>query len=132
MSYTPSNWYWFVAGSTTRIYSSAAAAYVSTSDSTYAAWLAAGNVTNIVDSESTLRALLAASYPLGWPKDAAQVALDAADITMHRIVEAVALGSNSWTSADVVAWVEYRRALRQIIDGSSTTYPSKPSYPAGT
>lgn len=55
------------------------------------------------------------------------------DDTMHRIAEAVALGLNSWTNADVVAWVNWRRALRVIADGSSNNdIPTQPAYPAGT
>ena len=56
------------------------------------------------------------------------------DTTMHRISEAVALGLNTWTGADVVAWVDYRRALRAIANGSTTaaTLPAKPAYPVGT
>ena len=64
----------------------------------------------------------------------AQVALDKSDTTMHRIAEAVALGKNSWTSADVVAWVNYRISLRTIISSSSGTVealPARPPFPAG-
>jgi hypothetical protein len=65
----------------------------------------------------------------------AKIALTMSDTTMHRIAEAVVLGHNTWTGADVAAWVNYRRALRAIVDGSdttSTTLPVKPAYPAGT
>ena len=65
----------------------------------------------------------------------ARRALDASDATMHRITEAVALGLNSWTALDVVAWITYRRALRAIIDGNDTVVmalPTKPGYPVGT
>jgi hypothetical protein len=65
----------------------------------------------------------------------ARAALDESDTTMHRIAEAVALGLGSWTAADVVAWVTYRRALRAIVaasTGSAGTLPAKPAWPAGT
>jgi len=65
----------------------------------------------------------------------ATAALATSDTTMHRIAEAVALGRNTWTGADVVAWVNYRRALRAIVsrsDTTSTTLPTMPAYPAGT
>jgi hypothetical protein len=67
------------------------------------------------------------------PQQAA-AALDASDTTMHRIGEAVALALTSWTTADVVTFVTWRRALRAIVDGSSsaTTLPARPAYPAGT
>ncbi len=57
------------------------------------------------------------------------------DITPDRIMEAVALGLNSFTGADVVAWVNYRRELRAIVSaptGTPGTLPVKPAYPAGT
>ena len=62
----------------------------------------------------------------------AQIALQKSDNTMHRIVEAVSLGLTTWTTADVVAWVNYRRSLRDIINGNSSTLPDKPAYPANT
>jgi hypothetical protein len=65
----------------------------------------------------------------------ALAALTDSDTTMHRITEAVALGLNTWTGADVVAWITYRRALRAIANGgdmTSTTLPTRPAYPAGT
>jgi hypothetical protein len=65
----------------------------------------------------------------------ALAALDDSDATMHRISEAVALGLNAWTGADVVAWVDYRRALRAIVaqsTGTAGTLPAKPVYPTGT
>jgi hypothetical protein len=52
---------------------------------------------------------------------------------MHRIAEAVVLGLNAWTGADVVAWVAYRRELRAIAGGApASALPTKPAYPAGT
>lgn len=65
---------------------------------------------------------------------AAKVALDASDTTMHRVTEAVALGLTTWTTADVVTFVEWRRELRAIVGGTSTTsaVPARPAFPAGT
>lgn len=57
--YTPANWYWIVAGSTTLVWSSAATAYVALTDATYQAWLAAGNVPTPIDSEASLAQVLA-------------------------------------------------------------------------
>lgn len=59
-------------------------------------------------------------------------AIDKADNTMLRISEAISLGLTTWTASDVVAFVEYRRALRQIISTKSGSMPVKPPYPAGT
>jgi hypothetical protein len=62
-NYNPSNWYWAVGGSTSQVWSSAAAAYVPATDATYAAWLAAGNAPTPIDSEASLAAVLQAAYP---------------------------------------------------------------------
>ncbi len=73
-SYNPANWYWIVAGDTTRAWSSAAAAYVPVSDATYAAWLAAGYVPTRIGSEADLQGVFAAQYPAGWPPTLVQQA----------------------------------------------------------
>ena len=44
--------YWFVAGDTTKVWSSARVAYVPTTDAAYQAWLAAGHTTIPVISEA--------------------------------------------------------------------------------
>lgn len=67
----------------------------------------------------------------------AQAALSVSDTTMHRIGEAVALGKTSWTTADVVAFVQWRQALRAILSQAQpatipTALPAKPAYPVGT
>jgi hypothetical protein len=75
------------------------------------------------------------NYSAALLADQAKKDLADTDRTMLRISEAVALGSNSWTSSDVSAFVEYRRSLRAIQNGTdtqSTTLPSKPPFPAGT
>lgn len=41
-SYTPANWYWFVAGDETKVYSSAAGRFVQLSNKAYEDWLASG------------------------------------------------------------------------------------------
>lgn len=70
--YNVKNWYWIVAGSTTEVYSSAAAEYVSVTDATYEAWLAAGNIPTKIDSEESLQGVFSAQYPAGWPALAIQ------------------------------------------------------------
>lgn len=65
----------------------------------------------------------------------AMMALSHSDLTMLRLIEAVALSANTWTNADVVAWTNYRRQLRAIADGTNktaTALPTRPAYPAGT
>ena len=58
-NYDPRNWYWSVAGSTTQVYSSASGDYVAIADSTYQAWLAAGNAPTKIDTEANLGDVLA-------------------------------------------------------------------------
>ena len=64
--------------------------------------------------------------------EAAQANLDAADITMLRVADAVALGKTTYTTADVVAFVNWRVALRNDVKNGTTTAGPKPPYPAGT
>lgn len=70
--------------------------------------------------------------PTPLPSSQAQLLLDKADITMLRIAEAVSLGLNSWTGADVVMWVNYRRSLRTIVSSNIGPLLTQPAYPAGT
>lgn len=60
------------------------------------------------------------------------VALQRTDLTMTRIAEAVSLGLSSWTADDVVAWVEYRRALRAVVSTGEGPIPDRPAYPQNT
>jgi len=67
----------------------------------------------------------------------AQAALDATDTTVHRVIEAVALGKTTLTAADVVIYMEYRASLRAILSEAQpetipTALPAKPAYPANT
>lgn len=65
--YDPSRWYWRVGDDDTRVYSSAAAAYVPVDDETYMAWVAAGGFATRIVSEAELQEVLLAQYPAGWP-----------------------------------------------------------------
>ena len=124
-SYNPSKWYWSVVGNSSQVWSSAANGLVSISDTTYESWLAAGNLPTGIPTVHEAMAVVIRQTGL----------LDASDVTMSRIAEAVALGLNGWTGSDVVAFVDYRRALRAIVSGSDTTstsIPSRPAYPTGT
>lgn len=68
MPYNPSNWYWIVAGSTTQVFSSASGTLVATSDATYQAWLAAGNLPSRIASWAELHDVLAAQAPAAWAR----------------------------------------------------------------
>jgi len=59
LKYTPSKWYWIVAGSTTQVYSSATGNYVPVANAGYIAWLVAGNLPTRIASEAELGEVLA-------------------------------------------------------------------------
>jgi hypothetical protein len=54
MLYTPTNWYWIVGGDDRRVWSSAAAAYVTPDDAAYQTWQAAGGVATHIASAAEL------------------------------------------------------------------------------
>lgn len=58
--------------------------------------------------------------------------LSESDKTMLRTQEAISLGLTTWTTPDVVAWMTYRRALREIVSTKTGVLPDKPNYPSGT
>jgi hypothetical protein len=57
------NWYWFVAGDPTRVFSSASGDFVLVNDPTYTAWVESGGVATKIASAAELGAVLA-SYSL--------------------------------------------------------------------
>jgi hypothetical protein len=68
MRYNPAAWYWIVADHPgTDVWSSAAAAYVPETDPDYESFLADGNQPTAIDSEESLRTVLAPVYPAGMP-----------------------------------------------------------------
>ena len=88
----------------------------------YEAWIAAGNTPTPYTPPNLL------------PQQA-QSALTKTDTTMLRVQEAITLGLTTVTTADVVALVQYRKALRAIVGGTDTTstsLPVKPAYPVGS
>lgn len=58
-TFDPTSWYWFVAGDASKAFSSAAGAYVPSSDATFVAWLADGTLPTNIDTEANLGAVLA-------------------------------------------------------------------------
>lgn len=65
----PKNWYWFVAGDTTQVYSSASHTFVLVADATYQAWLSAGGVTSSIASLGELIDVLASDVPSAIDED---------------------------------------------------------------
>ena len=89
----------------------------------YQGWVAAGNTPDPAPIPNPLPSFIAS----------VQAALATSDETLKRVQEAISLGTNSATSADVVAFVNYRRALRALLSASTVlTLPTKPPFPAGT
>jgi len=64
----------------------------------------------------------------------AQTALSATDTTFARIQEAITLGLTTAADPSVIAWIEYRKALRAEVRATVVgTLATKPAtYPAGT
>ena len=64
MKYKPANWYWSAGNKKGLVFSSAAAAWIAPTDSTYQAWLAAGNAATTVLCDGELADVL---LKLGMP-----------------------------------------------------------------
>jgi hypothetical protein len=65
MIYDPRDWYWIVAGDTSKAWSSASAGYVDIDDVAYAAWLGAGGGPTRIGSLAELAEVFAVQYPGG-------------------------------------------------------------------
>lgn len=70
-------------------------------------------------------------------QSAARQALAATDTTVVRVQEAIALGATTATAADVVAYMQYRKQLRGILQQPQptnipATLPAAAPYPANT
>lgn len=65
--YNVAAWYWIVAGDESKVYSSAAATYVSATDTAYLVWVDTGFYATRIASEAELRDVFAQQYPAGWP-----------------------------------------------------------------
>jgi hypothetical protein len=62
-----------------------------------------------------------------------QSALTESDNTLKRVQEAISLGTNNALATDVIAFMNYRRALRALLKSTSVgTLPTKPAFPQGT
>lgn len=65
MMYNPANWFWIVAGDQSRVYSSAACAFMPISDSRYVTFLQQGGVATSIGSMDELTQVLAVQFPAG-------------------------------------------------------------------
>lgn len=113
---------------------------VEITDAEYQALLAGQSAGKIISADASGNPVLA-DPPAPTPaqlltafQQSAQAALSATDATFTRIQEAITLGLVSATDASVVAWIEYRKALRAEIKATAVgTLAVKPAiYPAGT
>lgn len=96
----------------------------------YLAWQAEGNTATPFEKQ-----------PMTWEayQAMAKAALDQSTVTVTRITEAVSLGDTTLTTPDVVAYMQWRRQLRYIIQAknggtvpASSALPAQPPFPAGT
>lgn len=128
LNYDPQHWYWIVAGDESKIYSSAAAAYIEPDNAAYVAWKAQGNTASPILSEDELRDVLAVQYPDGWPAEALKIAaqdfLTKSDIVATRCFKAGVAFPPTWQSATVTA--------RTILRTGIGVIPATPDYPANT
>ena len=91
----------------------------------YQTWLSAGNTpAPYAPPPSVL---------LGGFIASVQAALTASDGVMTRTQEAISLGLNTANSPDVIAYINYRRALRALLKSTAAgSLPISPPFPAGT
>jgi len=61
LNYNVKNWYWFVAGDETRIYSSVSSSYISPQESNLFAWIAKGGRITHINSANELVDILSAN-----------------------------------------------------------------------
>jgi hypothetical protein len=114
MVYTPSNWYWIVAGSTTQVWSSARLGHFPTSDETCRAWPSAGNVPASIDSpaspasvmfQQAVPALQASRVPVvstGTPALNASYAIDPISTgEVTSIVAGINAGKGLWRALSI-------------------------------
>jgi hypothetical protein len=66
-------------------------------------------------------------------KQMAKNALAATDKTVTRVTEAVSIGTTTWDTSDVVAYMNYRKSLRAEISATTVgTLPIAPPFPKNT
>lgn len=56
--YNPIDWYWFIGGDNTQVWSSARMEYVPVNDATYGAWVSMPNITSTNPSQADLAAVM--------------------------------------------------------------------------
>lgn len=81
------NWYWTVGGDLTKVYSSKVGDYVLVSDVTYVAWLDAGGIPTVIDSEVSLGQVLAqnSNRPVNASVLDAYQASQADEVLLHKL-----------------------------------------------
>lgn len=128
--YNPAAWYWVVASNTAQVWSSAAAAYVPTTDTTYATWLAAGNRPTVIDTEASLHDVLMTAYPagvgaLGTVPQRAAVLLAGTTITLTSAATPALNGTYTVTPASTANMTALQAAVSAGVPlpGGGTTLP---------
>jgi hypothetical protein len=95
----------------------------------------AGAVVNYVEPAKTQEEINAEAWHEFQAR--AKNALEKTSITVERVAEAVSLGLTTWVALDVVAFMQYRRDLRAILNQAQPdvipeSLPTSPAYPTGT
>lgn len=67
LSFNPADWYWFVAGNQSQLYSSKVGTYVQSNNAGYQSWLNAGGLPSSVNSETELGDVLASYILSNFP-----------------------------------------------------------------
>ncbi len=74
----------------------------------------------------------AAAQSIATALPVAQALLAKTDMVVKRINEGISLGLTTATTADVVTYITFIRALRAWVSNPTGAAPTEPSYPSGT
>jgi hypothetical protein len=126
ITFDPANWYWIVAGSTSRVFSSATGAYVALSDATYQSWLAEGGTPTRIASEDELVDMLqtrapnvVAQFPAGllayaaaarFAKETGGITFNGAAVQTDRETQAQLSGAYNYVQVAPSATIQWKQA----------------------
>lgn len=110
--YSPNNWYWTIAGDSSRVYSSSRGDYLPLNDASYQTWLARDNKPSVIATEALLGEVLAeyvnflnnkTSTSLDIQQALRQAELDALLVANADMVSLIRAGQSTTTTATTVA-----------------------------
>jgi hypothetical protein len=118
--YTPADWYWFVGGDTTHVYSSATDTTVPATDDAYLAWVASGGITTPIDTLSNLMDVLEAAGVSAYDRLIAG-GLTLTSATTPAVDGVYALDAATQTNITTVA--SYINAYGEFPSGQTINFP---------